>query len=51
MVLDPMGYLSERFGGGKFKVNFYRGMNFLATRNFKPEGEPKWMQMPELPDD
>ena len=51
MVLDPMGNLSERFGGGKFKVNFYQGMNFLATRNFKPEGEPKWMQMPELPDD
>ena len=48
MVLDPMGYLRERFGGGKFKVNFYQGMNFLATRNFKPEGEPKWREMPEL---
>jgi hypothetical protein len=48
MVLDPMGYLSERFGGGKFKVNFYQGMNFLATRNFKPEGEAKWREMPEL---
>ncbi|MBI3780666.1 MAG: hypothetical protein HY278_06380 [candidate division NC10 bacterium] len=51
MVLDPMGYLSERFGGGKFKVNFYQGMNFLATRNFKPEGEPKWKEMPELQED
>jgi hypothetical protein len=51
MVLDPMGYLSERFGGGKFKVNFYQGMNFLATRNFKPEGEAKWSEMPELQED
>ena len=51
MVLDPMGYLSERFGGGKFKVNFYQGMNFLATRNFKPEGEAKWKEMPELQED
>ena len=48
MVLDPMGYLAERFGGGKFKVNFYQGMNFVATQNFKPEGEPKWREMPEL---
>ena len=51
MVLDPMGYLRERFGGGKFKVNFYQGMNFVATRNFKPEGEPKWREMPELQED
>ena len=51
MVLDPMGYLRERFGGGKFKVNFYQGMNFLATRNFKPEGEPKWNEMPEVDED
>ena len=51
MVLDPMGYLSERFGGGKFKVNFYQGMNFVATRNFKPEGDPKWRELPELQED
>ena len=51
MVLDPMGYLSERFGGGKLKVNFYQGMNFVATRNFKPEGEAKWKEMPELQED
>ena len=48
MILDPMGYLTERFGGGKFKVNFYQGMNFVATRNFKPEGNPKWRELPEL---
>jgi hypothetical protein len=48
MVVDPVGYLTERFGGGKFKVNFYRGMNFVATQNFKPAGEPKWKALPEL---
>jgi len=32
-------------------VNFYQGMNFLATRNFKPEGEAKWREMPELQED
>jgi hypothetical protein len=51
IVLDPIGYLRDRFGGGKFKVNFYRGMHFLATRNFKPDGEPKWRAMPELEED
>ena len=51
LVLDPMGYLGERFGGGKFKVNVYQGMNFVATRNFKPEGDPKWREMPELQED
>ena len=51
LVLDPMSYLGERFGGGKFKVNIYQGMNFVATRNFKPEGDPKWREMPELQED
>jgi len=26
-------------------------MNFVATRNFKPEGEAKWKEMPELQED
>jgi hypothetical protein len=51
MIRDPESYLRERFGGGKFKVNFYQGMSFLATRNFKPEGDPIWRAMPEVQDD
>lgn len=48
---NPMAYLCERFGGGKFKVNFYQGMHFVATKNFKPQGEPLWPDLPECPDD
>lgn len=45
---DPEGWLRARFGGGKFKVNFHHGLHFVATRNFKPEGEPRWAEAPEL---
>lgn len=47
----PEAFLRERFGGGKFKVNLHHGMHFVATRNFKPSGEPLWMRVPELPED
>jgi hypothetical protein len=45
---DPVEYLQQRFGGGKFKLNFHRGWNFVATQNFKPEGEPKWKDLPDI---
>jgi len=45
---DPMNYLFERFGGGKYKLNFHQGLNFIATKNFKPEGEPKWKELPDI---
>ncbi len=48
---NPMEYLFHRFGGGKFKVNFYRGMSFIATKNFKPQGEPLWRDIPECVED
>ncbi|MBI2195014.1 MAG: hypothetical protein HYU36_23785 [Planctomycetes bacterium] len=42
--------IRERFGSGKFKVNLYEGMNFVGTRNFKPQGGPElWREMPEAP--
>ncbi len=44
----PEAYIAERFGGGKFKVNFHHGMNFVATKNFKPSGPPRWEALPEL---
>ncbi len=47
----PEAFLRERFGGGKFKVNFHHGMNFVSTKNFKPAGEPLWMRVPELPEE
>ena len=48
LLNDPMKFLLENFGGGKFKLNFHHGWNFVATRNFKPQGEPKWEEMPGI---
>ena len=45
---DPAGWIAERFGGGKFKVNLHHGMHFVNTRNFKPEGPPRWQAAPAL---
>ncbi len=48
VLRDPEGFLVEHFGGGKFKLNFHHGMNFVATINFKPEGEPRWRDLPDI---
>ena len=48
LLNDPEGYLFARYGGGKFKLNFHQGWHFVATHNFKPEGEPRWREMPEI---
>lgn len=48
LLHDPEAYLFERFGGGKFKLNFHAGWNFVATQNFKPEGDPAWKHLPEI---
>lgn len=48
LLEDPMGYLGRTFGGGKFKLNFHEGWNFVATQNFKPEGDPIWKELPEI---
>ncbi len=48
LLNDPLNYLLEHFGGGKFKLNFHQGLNFIATKNFKPEGEPKWRDLPDI---
>jgi len=45
---DPLGWLDGRYGGGKFKVNLHHGMHFVSTKNFKPAGEPRWRDAPEL---
>ena len=37
MLEEPalIAYLSETYGRGKFKINLYHGMTFVATKNFK----------------
>ncbi|MFQ5597734.1 MAG: hypothetical protein ACE5GK_06750 [Nitrospiria bacterium] len=34
-----MAYLAERYGHGKYKINLYHGLTFVATQNFKIEDE------------
>ncbi len=45
---DPTKFLAARFGGGKFKMNLHRGMHFVNTKNFKPDGPPLWKDLPEM---
>lgn len=47
-LADPEGWIRTRFGGGKFKVNLHHGLHFVGTKNFKPDGEPRWRQAPAL---
>jgi hypothetical protein len=44
----PETFIRDRFGGGKFKLNIHHGMHFVNTKNFKPEGPPRWQAVPEL---
>jgi len=48
-LLQPssfMNFLSEKYGGGKYKVNLYHGGTFIATKNFKiEEGPEKWRDL------
>ena len=45
---DPGGWIAGRYGGGKFKMNLHHGLHFVNTKNFKPEGAPRWKDAPEL---
>ena len=45
---DPVEWIGSRYGGGKFKMNLHHGLHFVNTRNFKPVGEPRWPDAPEL---
>ncbi len=48
---DPVKFIRDRFGGGKFKLNFHRGLHFVNTKNFKPDGPPLWKDLAELPEE
>ena len=48
---DPAGWIGQQFGGGKFKLNLHHGMHFVNTRNFRPEGPPRWADTPSLPEE
>ena len=48
LVADPNAFIAERFGGGKFKVNFHRLATFVATHNFRTYGDALWREADEL---
>jgi len=38
-------YLQKRYGGGKFKINFYHKTNFMSTKNYETDGPVVWKLM------
>jgi hypothetical protein len=48
---DPAAWISRHYGGGKFKMNLHHGLHFVNTKNFRPDGPPRWTDVPELPED
>jgi hypothetical protein len=53
MMEEPalMDYLAKTYGRGKFKINLYHGMTFVATKNFKVLDETlpeKWREIVKL---
>jgi hypothetical protein len=48
LLADPNAFIADRFGGGKFKVNFHHGATFVATHNFRTYGDPLWQTAEEV---
>ena len=44
-ISEIKSFLAQRFGGGKFKLNLYHGINFLSTKNFETAGPPLWKDL------
>ena len=47
-LADPAGWIGERYGGGKYKMNLHHGLHWVNTKNFRPDGDPRWREAPEL---
>ena len=46
-IEDPVPFIDEKYGGGKFKVNIYHEGTFAGTENFKTHGDPAWVEIPD----
>jgi hypothetical protein len=44
-IEDPVPFIAENFGGGKFKVNIYLDGTYAGTQNYKTHGDPKWVEI------
>jgi hypothetical protein len=47
LLADPNAFIADRFGGGKYKVNFHHGENFVGTHNFRTYGAERWRSLEE----
>ena len=48
LLTDPNAFIADRFGGGKYKINFHDGLHFVGTHNFRTWGEERWRSMEEV---
>ena len=48
LMADPNAFIADRFGGGKFKVNFHHGQTFVGTHNFRTWGDETWRTADEV---
>lgn len=48
LLSDPNTFLADRFGGGKYKVNFHHRDSFVGTHNFRTFGEERWRALPDV---
>jgi hypothetical protein len=48
LLADPNAFIDERFGGGKFKINFHHFNSFVCTHNFRTYSEETWRELEEL---
>ena len=46
-IEDPVPWINEKYGGGKFKVNIYHEGTFAGTENYKVKGDSKWVEIPD----
>ena len=46
-IEDPVPWIGEKFGGGKYKVNIYHEGTFAGTENYKAHGDQKWKEIPD----
>ncbi|MFQ5481187.1 MAG: hypothetical protein ACE5ER_00410 [Nitrospinaceae bacterium] len=46
-IEDPVPFIAEKYGGGKYKVNIYHAGTFAGTENYKAKGDPKWVEIPD----
>lgn len=44
-VILIQDFLQKKYGGGKFKINFYHQTNFMSTKNYETSGPIIWKEM------